>query len=186
MKKLTEKNYKISNWSGGTTTQLAIYPEDADYAKREFGWRISSATVELEHSIFTSLPDVNRILAPLEGELALSFNGEEPIRLKPLEQVAFSGFTPTESWGKVVDFNVMTSPDRQAKLETFDVEQTKDIHLDVTDKPDFIFIYCFKGKAICGENEISSNESLYMEKSDSPLAIKAFPQTKLLVVRIGR
>ena len=38
-------------WSGGITTQLAIWPEGADYGARKFDWRISSAVVEDEESV---------------------------------------------------------------------------------------------------------------------------------------
>lgn len=51
-----------NNWSGGTTTQLAIYPKDAEYKKRNFLFRISTATVETKESEFTKLPGVSRKL----------------------------------------------------------------------------------------------------------------------------
>ena len=43
----------VGAWTGGTTTQLAIWPEEADYASRRFDWRVSSARVEQEKSDFT-------------------------------------------------------------------------------------------------------------------------------------
>ena len=52
-KLLTRDDYVTTNWSGGTTTQLAIAPEGAVYGDRNFLWRLSSATVELDHSDFT-------------------------------------------------------------------------------------------------------------------------------------
>ena len=61
MLKLTPADFVTSTWSGGTTTQLAIAPEGAVYAERSFLWRVSSATVELETSDFTPLPDYNRL-----------------------------------------------------------------------------------------------------------------------------
>ena len=48
MRKLTESDYRISDWSGGKTVQIAIAPEDAQYADRAFLWRLSSATVDLD------------------------------------------------------------------------------------------------------------------------------------------
>ena len=57
---LTPADYRTSCWSGGTTTEIFIWPEDADYAARRFAVRISSATVELEESDFTALPGVTR------------------------------------------------------------------------------------------------------------------------------
>ena len=70
IKHLTPSDYRVSRWSGGTTTQLCIAPEGADYAHRDFLWRVSSATVELEASDFTMLPDYHRWITTLEGTLA--------------------------------------------------------------------------------------------------------------------
>ena len=46
--RLTQADFVTTEWSGGTTTQLAISPERAAYGDREFLWRLSSATVELD------------------------------------------------------------------------------------------------------------------------------------------
>lgn len=40
----TKEDFIVTSWSGGETTQLAIYPEHASLSKRDFLWRISSAT----------------------------------------------------------------------------------------------------------------------------------------------
>ena len=106
-KLLTKADYVTTSWSGGTTTQLAIAPEGAVYADRDFLWRLSSATVELDHSDFTPLPDYDRFLSVLEGEIQLKIDAREPFPLVPGELVAFDGGAPVESWGKCVDFNLM-------------------------------------------------------------------------------
>ena len=59
---LHKKDYKTTEWSGGLTTELSIAPEGSVYADRDFMWRLSSATVELEERDFTSLPDYDRII----------------------------------------------------------------------------------------------------------------------------
>lgn len=106
-KLLTQADYVTTSWSGGTTTQLAIAPEGAVYADRDFLWRLSSATVELDHSDFTPLPDYNRFLSVLEGEIQLKIDADEPIPVSPGKVVAFDGGVPVESWGQCVDFNLM-------------------------------------------------------------------------------
>ena len=106
-KLLTRKDYVTTNWSGGTTTQLAIAPEGAVYADRDFLWRLSSATVELEHSDFTPLPDYHRFLAILNGEIRLKIDSGDPFPLVPGHVVEFDGGVPVESWEKCVDFNLM-------------------------------------------------------------------------------
>lgn len=96
-----------SRWSGGTTTQLAIYPESSLYNKRDFLWRISTAVVEDEESVFTSLSGYERILMILEGRLELNHEGHYRKTLTPFETDKFSGDWKTTSRGKVRDFNLM-------------------------------------------------------------------------------
>ncbi len=69
-------DFQTSLWSGGSTTQLYIYPEDGDYKQGNFQCRISSATVEAERSDFTKLPGVKRYLSIFQGHLDL-VHGEE-------------------------------------------------------------------------------------------------------------
>ena len=38
---LTAGDFRTSTWSGGTTTELFLYPENGSYAQREFLFRIS-------------------------------------------------------------------------------------------------------------------------------------------------
>lgn len=107
MKRLTEQDYRISHWSGGKTTEIAIAPKNAVYADRDFLWRLSSATVDLEESDFTALPDYDRLIAPIRGEMTLTHNGGAPVALAPYEAHAFDGADKTHSWGRCTDFNLM-------------------------------------------------------------------------------
>lgn len=96
-----------SLWSGGNTTQLAIYPRDALYAERNFLWRVSTASVELEESDFTPLIGVYRHIMVLTGELYLTHEGCYGKLLKPFEQDSFWGDWKTRGVGRVTDFNLM-------------------------------------------------------------------------------
>lgn len=104
---LTQNQYVTTRWSGGTTTQLAIAPEEAAYADREFLWRLSSAQVELGHSDFTPLPDYNRLISVLEGELDMKIGEGKREPVPPFAVRAFDGGVPVESWGRCTDFNLM-------------------------------------------------------------------------------
>lgn len=104
---LGKENYRTSAWSGGTTTELAIEPETGVYADRSFQWRLSSATVELEESTFTALPDYNRLIMTLKGGIRLSHNKGEWLTLPEFTVHAFDGGDETVSVGRVVDFNLM-------------------------------------------------------------------------------
>ncbi|MDO4785630.1 MAG: HutD family protein, partial [Fretibacterium sp.] len=100
---------RVGSWAGGTTTQLAIGPEGADYAARRFEWRISSARVDLDESDFTPLPGFQRILMILEGAVHLTHEGIREVDLGPFEQDSFEGAWKTRSRGRCVDFNLMTA-----------------------------------------------------------------------------
>ncbi len=103
-------------WSGGTTTELLIYPQDASYAARDFDFRISTATVEVEESDFTDLSGFQRYLLVLEGELLINHARHYEKQLKQLESDAFDGSWRTRSKGKVRDFNVIFRPDYAASV----------------------------------------------------------------------
>lgn len=104
---LHQSDYRISNWSGGKTIQLAIYPADCDYANRDFLWRVSSATVDLPESDFTALPDYQRYITPIAGEMTLCHDGGAHIPV-PIGAIhAFDGAADTHSWGCCTDFNLM-------------------------------------------------------------------------------
>ena len=105
---LTAQDYKVSQWSGGTTTEIFIWPQGANYAPREFSLRISSATVELEESDFTPLHGVMRYIVPLQGSFTLTHPDGEPVMMMPLDTpYRFSGQIPTHCVGKATDFNLM-------------------------------------------------------------------------------
>jgi len=106
-KKYGETDYITTRWSGGTTTQLAIAPEGAVYADRDFLWRLSSAGVDDDYSKFTALPDYERLISVLKGDLEMKI-ADGPREALPCFTVrAFDGGVPVESWGRCRDFNLM-------------------------------------------------------------------------------
>lgn len=107
IRRLEENDYKISEWSGGKTTELYLYPESASYAERNFLVRFSSATVESEESDFTPLQNYARVILSLNGTLTLSHDGGKEIVLPPFTAHSFGGWQRTRSRGRVTDFNVM-------------------------------------------------------------------------------
>ncbi|MCR5825309.1 MAG: HutD family protein [Oscillospiraceae bacterium] len=104
---LTTADYVTTQWSGGTTTQLTIAPQGAVYAERDFLWRVSSATVELDESDFTALPDYKRLISTVRGDMTLSHNGGAALTLHPGDVHAFDGGDDTHSVGRCTDFNLM-------------------------------------------------------------------------------
>ena len=115
---ITEDEYITTEWSGGKTTQLFIYPEESDYSRRNFKFRLSSATVELEKSEFTKLEGIYRFITPLDGQLKLTHNHIQYIDLKPFEVYGFDGDKNTVSFGKARDFNLMLKSGAEGQLDS--------------------------------------------------------------------
>jgi uncharacterized protein len=102
--------FTASRWSGGTTTELFLFPEGTSYTERNFDFRISRATVETDESAFTPLPGYSRILLVLDGQLTMRHEtpaGPKEVCLHSLQQASFSGDWKTTGYGKVHDFNVI-------------------------------------------------------------------------------
>lgn len=113
-----KESFLTSEWSGGTTTELRIFPEDSAYGKRDFNYRVSTATVDVNESIFTSLPGIKRHLMVLAGEMTLVHDGRYEKNLNVYEQDRFMGDFRTRSISglPVVDFNLMVQGDRDGRL----------------------------------------------------------------------
>lgn len=147
LRKLTKNEYAVSAWSGGTTTQLAIFPPEAKYAERDFLWRVSSAAVALEESDFTALPDYDRLIATLQGEIVLTHNGGAPLRLRPFEVHAFSGADATHSRGRCTDFNLMLRRGRATgSMEALRLTD-RPVSLPSPSKGEWLLLYCVEGAA---------------------------------------
>jgi environmental stress-induced protein Ves len=107
VKIMKRSDSKVSGWSGGTTSEWFIWPPEAQYSKRDFQCRISTAKVELVESLFTPLPGVDRFIAPLDGNLTLTHNSQVTLTLHPLQVHEFPGDWQTMSRGQTQDLNLM-------------------------------------------------------------------------------
>lgn len=109
---------KTATWAGGTTTQLFIFPESAEYTKFNFDFRISYATVEVPESTFTFMPGVTRHLMILKGVLDIDHTDRYQKQLNRFDIDVFDGEWPTKAKGKVTDFNLMTRGKTTGHIES--------------------------------------------------------------------
>ncbi|MGB4587854.1 MAG: HutD family protein [Clostridiaceae bacterium] len=116
MRIIRNKEYKNTSWTGGTTTEIYLYPEDGNYMRKQFDYRISTATIEIEESLFTELPGIERVIVPLEKRMVL-LHGEEKVLLSPYEPYRFSGGKRTISRGVNRDFNLMMNHGKRGDIE---------------------------------------------------------------------
>ena len=113
---ISRSEHKVSTWTGGQTTELAIFPPGSSYAHRTFGWRVSSATVAVPVSEFTRLEGYRRHLMVLDGELRLRPATGAELELAPGDQYHFDGATPITSFGLATDFNLMLAAGWRGRL----------------------------------------------------------------------
>jgi Uncharacterized protein conserved in bacteria len=133
MKILTQTDFLISTWSGGTTTQLFISPQGASLAARDFDWRISSALVESDTSDFSLFEGYERILIPLKGKLEMEHetpNGVIQQNVDEFELARFSGSWATKGVGKLTDFNVIFKPNYHPKVHVAHFSEETTIRLE--------------------------------------------------------
>jgi len=178
---LRKDTFKKTTWSGGTTTELIIAPENADYSKRKFDFRVSSATVELTESDFTLLPGVKRHLMILEGEMKLVHKGQYEKQLGAFEQDTFMGDFRTRSIsaGPVIDFNLMLQGTLEGRLIHHPCDGTTVIRWDkVNETIDARDVYCAKGRL-----ELTvGNHSIILFEGDY-LQLQQFEQLKDLEIK---
>jgi environmental stress-induced protein Ves len=145
--KLIRKSEQITtSWSGGTTTQLYIYPENASYQKRNFLFRISTATVDAVESVFTRLPGVSRKLMILEGTLKIEHKGKYSKMLQKFETDSFEGDWETTGFGITTDFNLMTTGKVRSSIEVKSLKAGKSFKLRLVNQEQVVGFYPFKGK----------------------------------------
>lgn len=151
-------DYKTSEWIGGTTIELGIQPNFANYGEQRFTWRISSANVDTEESTFSSLPDYDRVLIVLKGEVVLVHKEIRVARLAQYEQDRFSGAYETKSFGKIKDFNLMVRKGNEGFSEVLTIDKEyrtlKMQQIDEYSKMSQVF-YCVEGFCVVNFNNDS-------------------------------
>ena len=114
---LKSNDFQVSDWSGGKTKQLYLSPPTGHYGKREFDYRLSTATVELAESQFSDLSGFHRILMSLDQTLHLhNASRQEETVLAPFTPYFFEGSDSITSRGTCTDFNLIYSDHYQGQM----------------------------------------------------------------------
>jgi environmental stress-induced protein Ves len=138
---INSSEYKTTKWSGGTTTELFIFPQTANYRSKIFDFRISSATVEDEKSDFTVLPNILRKLMILEGEITIMHKNKYTKKLHKFDVDCFEGSWETSSVGKCTDFNVMTKNNIISDLSSVVCAKNQMVNIENNENFDWLFMY---------------------------------------------
>jgi len=184
MIKLIKHNQQITtNWSGGTTTELFIYPEGANYATRDFLFRVSTATVQTETSTFTDLTGFNRILMLLNGNLTVTHNQTNTHHLTPFTPHFFDGGWQTRAQGLVTDFNVIFKPEVKTNIEVLKLDINQQININ--NNSNLLFIYLIDGSIVLENNQEQwhLNEKDFVSTDQTQFSIN--PKTTSTIVKVS-
>ncbi|HTF03695.1 MAG TPA: HutD family protein [Bacteroidia bacterium] len=184
------KDRTTAQWAGGTTTQLAIFPEGAEYTKFNFLFRISSATVETEESTFTFMPGVTRHLMILDGVLDIDHKGRYKKHLEKFDYDVFDGEWPTTAKGKVTDFNLMTKEKTSGKLQAITLKDRGEETIAFKSKTSFSAVYLLTGslRVIIGTGsaELKKGDFLFCdhEGEEQIMHMQSTAATEMILVTV--
>lgn len=183
---IPKQSHKTTNWSGGTTTELFIYPKGSDYQKRNFLFRVSTATIEIEDSQFTKLADVNREIMILDGKIELIHEGRYSKTLGKFDTDTFSGEWDTRSIGKATDFNLMAKGGVSGHIRHLGLSAESAQTVSFGAKTQKALFYIYSGKLQIDDKTVESGDVLFFDtQSDiKNIDIKAIKETDIIVVEL--
>jgi len=173
---LNHKHFQTSQWSGGRTTQLYIFPPTATYAARNFELRLSTAKVEVAASNFTVLPGIHRKLMILEGAITITHEGHYSKHLNPFEVDDFSGDWKTTAISTCTDFNVMTKGKQQSELYHIAIEAVNSYTLKPKAPCKKLFLY-----ATSGTIEFQLKDENYILETENLMVIEDFSVSSIAI-----
>ena len=160
---LKSNDFQVSDWSGGKTKQLYLSPQTGHYGKREFDYRLSTATVELAESQFSDLSGFHRILMSLDHTLHLhNASRQEETVLAPFTPYVFEGSDSITSRGTCTDFNLIYSDHYQGQMIAISNGQ------ELSRDDEIQFIYALENLTVTGTNlpalNLEAEQLLIVEK----------------------
>ena len=160
---LRANDFQVSDWSGGKTKQLYLSPPTGHYGKRDFDYRLSTATVELAESQFSDLSGFHRILMSLDHTLHLhNASRQEETVLAPFTPYVFEGSDSITSRGTCTDFNLIYSDHYQGQMIAVSNEQ------ELSRDEEIQFIYALTNLTVTGTDfpplDLKPNQLLIVEK----------------------
>ena len=160
---LKSNDFQVSDWSGGKTKQLYLSPSTGDYGRREFDYRLSTATVEVAESEFSDLSGFHRILMSLDHPLRLlNASRQEEMVLAPFTPYFFEGSDSITSRGTCTDFNLIYSDHYQGQMIAVSNKQ------ELSRDDEIQFIYALGDLTVTGTNlpalNLEAEQLLIVEK----------------------
>ncbi len=164
---LKKSDYKETLWKNGKgkTSQIAIFPPEAEVSRNNFTWRISSATVT-KSDPFSHFSGYERQLIVWKGQ-GLKLNN---VPLLPNSAIVFSGDDDIQceliGADPVVDFGVIYDKKKvHAQLSILNLIPRESFNLE---KTDLHFLFFIDGENCSVNNlKIQTGETLRIENESS-------------------
>lgn len=161
-KLITFSSCNTTKWSGGTTTELYIFPEAANFSNGDYETRISLAKVDLEESTFTKLADVERTLTVLEGNHLLSVNNLPFVPIGQYSPVSFKGDDLTKSKGSALNFNFMKKTSKPHEVSV--MQNGAKERLVLLPKFENALLFIIEGNAKSRVGDLKAKDSLFFDE----------------------
>ncbi|MBQ3438282.1 MAG: HutD family protein [Fusobacterium sp.] len=156
---IKREDWKTSEWAGGMTNEIFIYPPNSNYIERKFQARVSVATTNsVMKSRFTSLPGVYRLIAKLEGKMKLEHDKHYDIELDQYQIDRFRGDWETYSTGKFKDFNLML---KGVRGDLYFTELNESCKLLVEHDCNLAFVFLVEGSMVVNAVNLEKDDFYY-------------------------
>lgn len=155
-------SYITTDWSGGKTSEIFIFPEGSSYSNSDYQARISLAKVDLEESVFTKLPGVERTLTVLEGNHMLSVNNLPFLPITQYSPVSFKGDDLTKGKGSALNFNFMKKSSKPHEINVMQVGAEE--RLVLLPKYENALLFIIEGNAKSRVGVLSHKDSLFFNE----------------------
>jgi environmental stress-induced protein Ves len=179
-KKYTYQDFSRNDWSGGTSTQLVIYPSESDLLKQNFEFRISTASIDVEESQFTQFFLHKRIICSLLNPITLIHSDIQPFCLTPLVPYSFDGGMTTKCVGKTIDFNVIFNDSWDASIKVYQIDSMIDMAY-IQSYSDLTYFFQVQGESFINAILLEESELLLFKEIPDDFNLKIVNKDSLLV-----
>jgi environmental stress-induced protein Ves len=179
-KKYTYQDFSRNDWSGGTSTQLVIYPSESDLLKQNFEFRISTASIDVEESQFTQFFLHKRIICSLLNPITLIHSDIQPFCLTPLVPYSFDGGMTTKCVGKTIDFNVIFNDSWDASIKVYQIDSMIDMAY-IQSYSDLTYFFQVQGESFINAILLEESELLLFKEVPDDFNLKIVNKDSLLV-----
>lgn len=177
---IRKEDTKTIEWSGGTTRELFIYPENSNYKAKDFLFRLSVATIEVPTSIFTPLEGIRRTTLILDGEIELTHDGHYSKTLKALEQDSYDGGWKTSCKGTCADFNLMLREHTEGTVQIANEMNLTNFNFKDSCK---YLIYVLEGTLTINQETVNKEDAVVFDANDPYISLES-DNVKLILCEV--